>query len=69
VQFFKHFADLCQFRSANGTTRVPITHAVKNNSLTDWVNYMKKKQDAGKLPIAHLAALDGIKFEWKADCE
>jgi hypothetical protein len=48
---------------------VPRTHAGKNNSLADWVNYMKKKKAVGKLPITHVAALDGIKFEWKADRE
>jgi hypothetical protein len=48
---------------------VPRTHAGKNNSLADWINYMKKKKAAGKLHIAHVAALGGIKFEWKADCK
>jgi hypothetical protein len=69
VQFFKHFADLCQFRPANDTTRVPRTHAGKHNSLAEWVTYMKKKKAAGKLHIPHVAALDRIKFEWKADHE
>jgi hypothetical protein len=46
---------------------VPITHAGKNNSLADWVNYMKKKKAVGKLPIPHVSALDEIKFEWKAN--
>jgi hypothetical protein len=35
--------------------------------LANWVNYMKNKKAHGKLPIPHVAALDGIKFEWKAD--
>jgi hypothetical protein len=69
VQLFKRFSVLCQFRSANGTDGVPITHAGKNNSLANWVTYLKKKKADGKLPIAHVAALDGIKFEWKADSE
>jgi hypothetical protein len=58
-----------QYRSANGTPRVPITNAGKNNSVADWVSYIKKKKAACKLPIPHVAALDGIKFEWKADRE
>jgi hypothetical protein len=69
VQFFKHVADLCPFRSADGTARVTRTHPGKNNSVANWVAYMKKKKAAGKLPIPHAAALDGIKFEWKADRE
>jgi hypothetical protein len=69
VQFFKHFADLCQFRSKNEKTRVPRAHAGKNNSFADWVNYMKKKKAAGKLHIPHVAASERIKFEWKADSE
>jgi hypothetical protein len=58
VKFFKHFADLCQFRSANSNIRVPRTHTGKNNSLANWINYTKKKKAAGKFPIVHVEALD-----------
>jgi hypothetical protein len=69
VQLFKHFVDMRQFGSAHGPTRVPRTNSGKNNSLIDWVNYIKKKKASGKLPIPHVEVLDGIKFEWKADRE
>jgi hypothetical protein len=65
IQFLKHFADLCQYRAEHGTDRIPRKNTGKNNSLADWVNYIKKKKACGKLPNPHVEALDGIKFEWK----
>jgi hypothetical protein len=41
----------------------------EKNGLAEWVNYIKKKKDCGKLPNPRVEALDGIKFEWTSDRE
>jgi hypothetical protein len=66
VTFWKRFAELCKYKADHGKMRVPRTNASKNNTLAEWVHYIRKRYMIDKLPVQYMDALKAIDFEWTA---
>jgi hypothetical protein len=64
--FWDHFGDRCKYRGHEGTMKVPRTNDDKNQPLADWVHYVRKRKAIGILTDHHVAALNGMDFQWTA---
>jgi hypothetical protein len=62
--FFDRFGDLCKYKVVHGMLRAPRTNAGKNQPLTDWVHYIRKRKARDELAAHYVVALNGINFEW-----
>jgi hypothetical protein len=62
--FCYHFVDLCKYNAVHGMTKVSQTNAGKNQSLAEWVHYIRKRKACDKVAPRFVAASTGIGFEW-----